>query len=280
MTNPISLALPPAFVSAAKDTAASTAWTFAETAAGPFGSVFGGIVAAAMVEQALSIAPEHGMVASVAVDFLRPTGLSEAVTQAELAHSGRRTAFVEVALRQDGQVAARARVLLAAPLAIGGLPASDWAAPTLATPEDLPAAPRPRPRFTKTWSGDLLDSRVDLGAGVRWVRRRDERQLPLSSGAFAVAMADYAAGFSRPDSWQEPVVKGFPNPNLSVSLVREPRGPWVGLRPRSVWDASGLAASHADLIDRDGAFGLAVVTSLLMPFTPDELAEQGAWAPE
>ena len=270
------LDLPPAFTRSV--TSGATVWTFAETAAGPFGSVFGGIVAAALIEQARTVAPAHGLLASIAVNFLRPTGLGESVVEAELVHAGRRIALVDAVLLQDGKPTARGRVTLVTPLSVDGLPVSSWAALRPGNPEALPAPPLPRPRLTKVWSGDLLESRIDEPGGVRWLRRLDEARLPLSPSAFAVAMSDYAAGYSRPDSWQQPVVKGFPNPNLFVSLVREPRGAWVGLRPRSVWDASGLGAAQADLIDRDGAFGVAALTSLLIPFAPEELGERrNAW---
>ncbi len=272
MTRIAALELPPAITQliGLPDAGPSVGWDFAETALGPFGTVFGGIVAGVMVDQARSLAPTHGLIASATIDFLRPTGLGRAVAAAEAIQCGRRTTLVEVSLHQGGKLTARGRVLLAASLAIEGLPRAAWADLSPADPGRLPAPPRLRPNTSRAWSGDVLDSKIDAGGGIHWMTRLDERLLPLSPAAFAVAMADYAAGFSRPDSWEKPSVKAFPNPNLSVSLVREPRGAWIGLRPRSIWDATGLGASHADLLDRDGVVGVAAATSLLLPFEAED----------
>jgi hypothetical protein len=203
-------------------------------------------------------------VAAASIAFLRPTALGEVSVVTDAASRGRRTTPVTVSLHQGSQVTAQARVILASIQPIEGLPEPRQATISLTPPEQLPSAERPRPVAGGKWSGDLLEARLDRDAGICWFARRDHRLLPVGASAFAVAMADYAAGVSRPDSWEAPVVKAFPNPTLSVSLVREPAGPWIGLRARSLWSETGLGASHTELIDRDGVVGFAGMSCLLM----------------
>jgi acyl-coenzyme A thioesterase PaaI-like protein len=259
-------------------TAASSRWKLSETSLGPFGTAFGGVVAALLVDHARSLSAEPSIVAAANIAFLRSTALGEVSVVADVVSRGRRTTPITVSLHQRGQVTAQARVILASIQPIEGLPKPRQANASLTAPEQLPSPERPRPHGVGKWSGDLLEARLDRDAGICWFARRDHRLLPVGASAFAVAMADYAAGVSRPDSWEAPVVKPFPNPTLSVSLVREPAGPWIGLRARSLWSETGLGASHTELIDRDGVVGFAGMSCLLMPLDglPLNRGSQGA----
>jgi hypothetical protein len=258
--------LPAAFASrhpVSTSTAGEVEYEFAETALGPFGSVFGGILAGVLVDHARSAAPSESQFASASFDFLRPSSPGPVEISSQLHQQGRRMVLIGVSMSQGGKMVAEARVIFTQSIDVANLPRTAPPSWSGLDPRSLPE-PR-RPRLPTAWSGDLLEVRVDERTGIRWFRRLNTELMPLSPPAFAVAVSDYAAGMSRPDSWEAPLVRAFPNPNLFVSLVREPQGDWVGLRAQSVWDGSGVGLSHAELIDREGFCGFVEMVCLLVP---------------
>jgi acyl-coenzyme A thioesterase PaaI-like protein len=258
--------LAPAFQLTARPEPASWDVLFGETSYGPFGSVFGGVIAGLMADAARAVAGEGQLIVSAFTEFLRPTAPGTAVLSARVGQAGRRLTLVEVDLHQGARQTAQGRIALTPPVQVAGLPTTPVPAWCGVDPADIPPGRRAQPRPSGVWSGDLLDSRVDVAAGVRWFTRRDAALLPLSNSAFAIAMADYTAGSSRPDSWENPLVQAFPNPNLFVSLMREPVGPWVGLRPESRWGETGVGLSRAELFDAGGVYGSVEMVCLLLPF--------------
>jgi len=216
------------------------------------------------------------LVAAASFDFARPTVPGEALVAAEVARTGHRTTSVNVTVHQEGKLTAQARVTLTSDLEMGELPQAPWVIQGLVDPASLPSPPALRPQNGKLWLGDVLEARVDGIRGISWFTRPDENLLPLSPAAFGIAMADYAAGVSRPDGWLTPVVSAFPNPLLFTSLVREPQGRWVGLRARSLWDGTGIGVSHTDLLDEAGTFGFAEMVCLLLPLEGASISERRA----
>jgi acyl-coenzyme A thioesterase PaaI-like protein len=279
MANSPTTPKPPAFsklADPAEPLNRATTWVFAETSLGPFGSVFGGVVGALMVEHARATTPDHNLVAAASFDFARPTMPGEALVAAEVGRTGRRMTSVNVTVHQEGKLTAQARVMMASDLEMGELPQAPWVIQGLVDPAPLPSPPALRPQNGKLWLGDVLEARVDGIRGISWFTRTDENLLPLSPAAFGIAMADYAAGVSRPDDWLKPVVSAFPNPLLFTSLVREPQGRWAGLRARSLWDGTGIGVSHADLLDEAGTFGFAEMVCLLLPLEGASISERRA----
>jgi hypothetical protein len=53
------------------------------------------------------------------------------------------------------------------------------------------------------------------------------------------------------------------NPDLSLHVLRAPRGEWIGLRGRSGIEADGIGQSAATLFDGEGAVGRALVSLLV-----------------
>jgi hypothetical protein len=257
--------LPPAFLSPANIAGLETPFElrFNDTALGPFGTIFGGMTAGVLVDRARQSGPDGAQVASISLDFVRPCSPGMVEITSEIVQQGRRTTLFSLQMKQGGKLATQAKVTLVQPIELSGLPVgppSDWAE------QDPRQYPEPKqPKFPTAWSGDLLEVRVDEARGIRWLRRYNVPLMPLTNSGFAVAMADYAAGSSRPDSWERPVVQAFPNPNLFVALLREPRGEWVGLRASSVWDGAGVGLTRSELLDADGLCGFAQMFCLLIP---------------
>lgn len=57
----------------------------------------------------------------------------------------------------------------------------------------------------------------------------------------------------------------FINPDLTVTVVREPVGEWVCLQARSRLGANGVGLAESTLFDRAGHLGRAVQTLLVEP---------------
>jgi hypothetical protein len=77
-----------------------------------------------------------------------------------------------------------------------------------------------------------------------------------------VAIADAESGIAPP---LDPRRWAFLNPDLTVALHREPRGPWIGVAAQSRVDAQGTGLSESRLFDDAGTFGRAAQTLLVEP---------------
>jgi acyl-CoA thioesterase len=76
------------------------------------------------------------------------------------------------------------------------------------------------------------------------------------------AAADCASGLSwvlDPGRWS------FANVDLTVHLVRPPRGEWVCMDARTQVDAGGVALASSTLYDGDGRIGVGAQTLLVAP---------------
>jgi hypothetical protein len=61
----------------------------------------------------------------------------------------------------------------------------------------------------------------------------------------------------------EPEEVAFVNADLTITLHRKPRGPWLGSRVISHWQQNGIGMADAMLFDDHGPVGRAVQTLLL-----------------
>jgi hypothetical protein len=53
------------------------------------------------------------------------------------------------------------------------------------------------------------------------------------------------------------------NPDLSLHVLREPRGEWIGITARSEIEPDGVGQSHATLFDEEGPVARALVSLLV-----------------
>jgi len=128
-------------------------------------------------------------------------------------------------------------------------------------PEQSEVAPRftPYPMF----GGDGVEVRFaegdfhEPGPAEAWFRL----QVPVVDGEpitplqRAMAAADFGNGISAAVSWDEFT---FVNPELTVFLLREPEGDWVGNDAVSAIDPGGIGLADARLHDSHGPFGRAL----------------------
>lgn len=202
----------------------------------------------------------------VRTDFLRPTPLGCPLkVNVRAVRVGRRIALFDATLSAGEEITARCSMTFAAEISISTLDAdyaSDAPPPTI-DPESLP------PRTSKTahgqpWLLDALDPRMapDGAVWFRWT-------VPLLPGvsAFLAALppADTIHGMARPGLPGPPPVVGYPNVDLSVHFTRAPEGDWIGVRPVTRWQTSGVGLGFGDLVDRKGNFGHGAMGVVLVP---------------
>lgn len=223
--------------------------------------------AAALLAGAVERHPEaSGMqVARLTLELLRPlpVGGTFTVTTAP-GRAGRKVRGLEASLALDGRPVARATALLVRRGAVGG--ATDGTGPALPPPEA--SARWDFPFFTEEVgyhrSMELLVAGGRFGSGhmAVWFRLRvgvvdGEEPSPLQRLA---AAADSGNGVSVALDLGRYT---FVNPDLTIALLRPPRGEWFALDARTLSTGEGAAISDTQLSDETGVVGRAVQVLLV-----------------
>ena len=105
---------------------------------------------------------------------------------------------------------------------------------------------------------------AEPGPAAAWIRFRvplveGERPTPVQRAA---AAADFGNGVSAALDWSE---HAFINPDLTIHLVRPPRGEWVGLDSRTIVETDGVGLATSVLHDADGVLGHAAQALIVGP---------------
>jgi acyl-Coa thioesterase superfamily protein/acyl-CoA thioesterase superfamily protein len=200
------------------------------------------------------------------LQFLRPVPLSPLSVAAEVEREGRTTRRLRALMEADDKPVCIADALQIRPN--GPVPAVGMAGEALAPPGSAPEAARfaPGPMF----AGDGVELRFvrgsleEPGPAAGWFRLRvpvvrGEQTTPLQRAA---AAADFGNGASSVLSWEEYT---FINPELTLYLLREPEGDWVGLDATTSIEADGVGLSDITLHDSRGPFGRALQALVVAP---------------
>lgn len=219
----------------------------------------GGPVAALVVRAIERHEAGDFLAARLTLELLRPVPLAPLAVRTRTTRPGRKVQLVEAHVEADGVEVARAtglRIRRAPVVLPEGLPPS---APAPAPgPED---AVRHEP-----WGGweGFHNAGAELrfasggffqpGPATAWIRLT----VPVVAGEAptgamrAAAAADFGNGISSVLPFGTWV---FINPDLTVSLHREPVGEWICLRARTTPTSIGVGLAEGDLFDVDGAVG-------------------------
>ena len=198
--------------------------------------------------------------ARIAFHLLKPVPLAPLTLTTEVVREGRRAQRMRADLKAGDQT-----VCFAYALQIQGDPEPVPEVPlcgAIATgPEDGEAAPN----FTgyTMFPGDGVDVSfikghlLEPGPATAWFRLRvpvveDE---PVTQLQRTMAAADFGNGISSAVSWDQFT---FVNPELTVFLLREPEGDWIGNDAITAIDPGGIGLADATLHDRHGPFGRAL----------------------
>ena len=231
-----------------------------ELARGPWdqGAQHGGAPAALIAGELERIADGRAF-ARIGIHFLKPVPLAPLSVHTAVEREGRRARRLRAELRADDEVVCFAYALQ---LSGGGdVPAIPMTASRLAPPE----SGEETPRFTPwtMFGGDGNEVRFvkgglrEPGPAQAWFRLRvpvvaGEPVTPLQR---TLAAADFGNGVSSALGWDDYL---FINPELTVYLLREPAGEWVGLDAVTSIDSSGIGLAESTLHDEQGPFGRAL----------------------
>lgn len=222
-----------------------------------------GVVARA-IESCASPVPMR--VVRMTVEMTRAVAMAPLSVYAEVTRAGRRIQQIDARIAAEGQVLVRTtalRVRVAPPDDAIAIPLGE------PVPEHAPGPPRDAemirlfsPGFIRAL--DFVRTRVAsrTEAGVDWARMR----VPLVEGEVVTpfvrlaTLCDFASGTGNPIDFARFTSI---NPDLSLHVLREPHGEWIGLRARTGIEADGIGQSSATLFDRDGAVAHALVSLLV-----------------
>lgn len=224
-----------------------------------------GLIARALEAQA----PEPRLV-RLTLELMRPIPFAEFTIDTEVVRSGRTVTTSRAVLRdRDGMACATAGGLHIARAAERPLPSAVVPHPGGQLSD---ARPGPFP-FTGTlhgldaFNGDGVElayppgETTDAGPTTLWMRTVPllEDETP-SSFQRICPLADCGNAVGRN---AEPGEFRFINPDLSLTLHREPEGEWLGMRAECHWQPDGIGMSDALLFDERGPVGRAVQTLII-----------------
>ena len=205
-------------------------------------------------------------VARLTVDMFRVVPLAPVVVTAKVGRDGRRIRVVDLTVECEGQAVLRVSALLLA----GGAPppGTVWGRSAWSMPEPVEIAARP-PRAPEGDPAGSPDLRVVGGFDAPGPRRAWIREpWPLVDGeklsplVRAVLAADVGSPLS---SWSDAGLQ-YINADLSISLVRRPKGEWIGLEVIDHLDHDGIALGICRLYDAGGPIGHCQMTGVARPF--------------
>jgi hypothetical protein len=224
----------------------------------------------ALLVRALERLVPDERLARITVELMRPIPMAGFRVQAEIRRPGRSVTFSEAEILDEDRVYARAFAMQ-----LRRIDDFECATAPAAVPDLAAAVAGEFPIRSSThgleWLLSSVEVRYDptesLGEGgptTMWMRTKvpilaDEEPSPFQR---IMPLADCGNGVSY-NEYLDRVL--FLNPDLEVSLHREPVGEWFCSKVRSHWQPDGTGLSDAELFDVGGPVGRAVQNLLLMP---------------
>lgn len=205
------------------------------------------------------------------VDLFRPAALAPLAIRTEPIRTGRRIKVVDAQAVQDGEVVARASVVLLRRGAAS--PTGIWT-----TPVDIPAPPGPDPgprdapmQLVAHGAGSSSDLSAWRHTGPKhiWLRNvaplvEGQPMTPFTRAAMAGDVVSSLTHFG-PDGLL------YINADYTLTLSRLPESPEIGLSALTHYSDAGVATGTATLFDRRGPIGSGIATALLSPgFAPPD----------
>jgi len=205
-------------------------------------------------------------VARMSVEMTRAVPMAPFAAHAEVTRAGRRIQQIDARIEAEGQTLVRASALRVRVAHADPAIAVSFGEPV---PERAPG-PERDPELIRLFSPGFIRSldflRTRLATreqhGITWARLRvplvdDE---PVTPFVRLATICDFASGTGNPIDFARFTSI---NPDLSLHLLREPRGEWIGITARSGIEADGIGQSSATLFDEEGPIARALVSLLV-----------------
>ncbi len=224
---------------------------------------------ALMVRAVEALAPGQRL-SRINVELMRPIPMAGFRVQGVVRRPGRSVTFTEAEIFDEDHIYARAFAMHIRTLDLLETQTAAVASPRFeeAVVGDFPIKPIAPYLDAFTSSVDVLydpaNGRGGGGPTTMWMRTKvpilaDEEPSPFQS---ICPLADCGNGISYNEYLDKTL---FVNPDLSLSLHRDPVGDWLCSRSVSHWQPDGTGMSDSELFDRDGPVGRAVQNLLLAP---------------
>jgi hypothetical protein len=215
---------------------------------------------AALIAGELERAGDGRPFARIALHLLKPVPLTPLTLTTEVVRDGRRARRLRADLKAGDEVVCFAYALQ---LQGGDEPTPEIAPKARKLAPPYAGSPAVSPAPWRMFGGDgveiqFVDGAFDTpGPAAAWFRMRVPIVLgePVSPIQRTLAAADFGNGISAAVPWNDYT---FVNPELTVYLLREPAGEWIGLDSRTAIDARGIGLAESTLYDEQGAFGRAL----------------------
>lgn len=238
----------------------SGAWSTGEQHISPMN----GLIAHEVERFCAERGPDGLAMSRVSVDILGVLTMDPFDIAIGVVRPGRTIELLEAVVTQNGRTAVIARIWRAV-------------AHDTSVVEGGEAEPRPGPEGLKAtdlggiWPGGYIRSvearpvgEVEPGRAMTWITTRAElvEGEAASDLARIIGLVDTANGLSvrqSPDEWL------FPNLDLTIHLLREPTGTWLGLDTTVVFGPTGLGVTSSLLHDTSGHVGYAAATLTIRP---------------
>lgn len=235
-------------------------WIPDPVARGPFEGIHGGAVASLMCAAVEKEAEPTGFVASASTHFLRPVPLEPLTLEVHWLRQGRRVGTADVTLSNSSRELAVQRVTVIQKVEQPELqvPSSHTADPESGSLEQSDAP------HGQAWLMDVMERRT-VADGTVWFKMRRpivELQGPLSS---IIPVADWAHGIGAIRGVVVRPPGAIPNADLSVHLLRPPKGNWIGLHAESAWSTWSTGVGCGAIYDVEGLIGRVVMAVVVVP---------------
>jgi hypothetical protein len=198
--------------------------------------------------------------ARIALHLLKPVPLTPLTIEIEVARDGRRARRLRADLKSGDEI-----VCFGYALQIQGDPEPVPEIPLCGRIAQGPETGTPPPNFTgyRMFAGDGIEvsfvkgALTEPGPATAWFRLpgpvvEGEETTQLQR---AMAAADFGNGISSAVRWDQFT---FVNPELTVFMLREPEGEWIGNDAITAIDPGGIGLADAFLHDAHGPFGRAL----------------------
>jgi hypothetical protein len=215
---------------------------------------------AALVAGELERVGEGRPFARIALHLMKPVPLIPLTMSTEVVREGRRVRRMRTDLMAGDE-----HVCMAYAVQIQGDPEPVPEVRLCGGIEQGPETGTPPPNFTgyRMFAGDGIEvsfvkgALTEPGPATAWFRLRvpvveGEEIRPLQR---AMAAADFGNGISSAVRWDQFT---FVNPELTVFMLREPEGDWIGNDAVTAIDPGGIGLADATLHDAHGPFARAL----------------------